>query len=119
MAIANVKDLNAASYHIAFDTSVLKLINVTQGDISGTVVPVDLWSDAPPGLLGIVQSLSGLTAANGSGYLSRLEFLVVGAAGTSSAITLEHNIDQRVLSDTRAEAIPATWTGATVTITAP
>ncbi len=82
--IADVTDLNAASYYVTFDPTVLEIVDVTDGDVAGTVVPVGPgeWSEGPPGVVSIVQTLPGLIGATGSGSLSELTFHAIGAQGS-------------------------------------
>ena len=115
--VVGVDDLNAASYFVVFDPNALEMTSVTQGTVGGTTVPVDVWTESPAGVVGIVQSLSGLSFATGDGYLARLHFQVIGAEGTASDLGFEYKTEQRVLSNTSAVAIPAQWLGGRVTIT--
>ena len=116
MEAAGLEDLNAASYHVSFDPNVLELVGVTGGDVGGVVIPVDLWNEVSPGFASVVQSLPGLQAASGSGHLARFEFFVVGVEGSASELGFGHRVEQRVLSNDLAEAIPAGWVGATVKV---
>ena len=115
--IVNVENLNAASYHVVFDPIVVQLVGVTGGIIAGTAVPVDLWNEVSPGIVSIVQSLSGLTAASGSGYLAELQFHVVGVEGTTSDFTFDYKAAERVLSNNLAESIPTEWAGTKLRVT--
>ncbi len=103
--ITMVQNLNAGNYDVLFDPAVLRLDNVADGNIGGTVVPVDIWNPFAPGAVAIVQNISGLTGVNGTGYLAQLWFSVVGSPGQSSNITLSNG----TLSDNSAQRIPAAW----------
>ncbi len=112
--IENVTDFDAANYTVTFDPSVLKLDDVTPGEINGTEIPVDTWNEYEPGKCVIVQNIPGLAGASGSGSLAVLHFHVSGKACRSSKI----NLVDGVLSDIQAEEIPAEWSGDEVKVKA-
>jgi hypothetical protein len=110
--ISEVTDFDACQYDISFDATVLRLDDVTAGEIDSTEVPVDLYNELSAGNYRVIQNISGLDGATGSGYLAVLHFHVLGAEGDSSAITLSNG----VLSDNEAGEIEATWAGDSVDI---
>jgi hypothetical protein len=110
--ISEVTDFDACQYDVSFDASVLRLDNVTSGLIGSTTIPVDIYNEISSGTYRVVQNVSGLSGATGSGYLAVLHFHVVGSGGDSSAINLSNGI----LSDITASQIPATWSGDSVTV---
>ena len=105
--IGEVTNLFAAQYVVSFDTTVLRLDNVTAGVVGGVTFPV---SEYNPDNYTVVQYLAG--GVSGSGYLAELHFHVIGTDGDSSHI----NLTQGMLANTGAQQIPATWTGTTVQI---
>ena len=117
--IANVEDLNAASYPVTFDPNVLELVGILAGNAGGVVVPISRgdWNEEPAGVVSIVQTLPGLTSASGSGYLAQLRFHVVGPEGSQSEIGFGDAADQRVLGNTQVQPIPAEWAGGVVSVT--
>ena len=117
MDVANVENLNAASYHVSFDPNVLELVSVTGGEIGGVSIPVDLWNLTSPGIAGVVQSLPSLGTASGSGYLAALQLHVIGVQGGASEIGFDYKTEERVLSNNLAEAIPTQWAGSRVQVT--
>ena len=116
LEVTYLEDLNAANYHVVFDPGVLDFLSAAPGEIGGTAVPVDLLNEVSSGIVSIVQSLPGLGSASGSGYLARLQFQVIGAGGSVSSIGFDYKSEQRVLSNTEAEAIPAQFLGTTVRV---
>jgi hypothetical protein len=116
--ISPVTDLNAGLFDVVFDSTVLAIdditpgADITDGLISGTVIPVDMTSEVAPGRVRILLDMPGLEGATGEGYLCQIRFHAIGAAGTSSDIDLENGS----LSDKYGDAIPATWVGTTVNI---
>ena len=110
--MSQVENFDACNYDVSFDSIVLRLDNVTSGDIGGTVIPVDMWSEISPGTVRIIQNVSGLSGVSGSGYLAVLHFHVIGSIGDSSNIELSNG----VLSSNLAEEILATWIGDSVDV---
>jgi antitoxin (DNA-binding transcriptional repressor) of toxin-antitoxin stability system len=110
--IGDVTDFDAASYDVTFDTSVLRLDDVTAGLVGSTTVPVDLYNEIEAGTWRVVQNVPGTEGVSGSGYLAVLHFHVIGADGDSSAISLSNG----VLSNNLAEEITATWAGDSVAV---
>ena len=108
--ISNVTDLNAAQYEISFDPSVLRLDDITSGQIGSTEIPVQ-FNEASPGTYTVLHSM-GLGTVSGSGYLSQLHFHVIGSGGQSSHIDLSSGM----LSDMEANEILAVWTGHLVNV---
>jgi PKD repeat protein len=110
--ISTVTNFDATNYDVTFNSAVLQVSNVTSGLISSTTIPVDIWSVIAPGTLRIIQNVPGLSGVSGSGYLSKIQFHVIGSAGSSSQINLANG----VLSDTSANQIQATWVNGSVQI---
>jgi hypothetical protein len=108
--ISEAKDLNAAQYDITFDTTVLRLADVTDGQIDSTDFDVFGYSETGPGTWRVVHSL-GLAEVSGSGFLSELHFQVIGSPGQTSSI----GISDGMLSGMQGE-ISATWTGYSLSI---
>ena len=117
LTIADVIDFDAAQYDITYDPSVIEVTGVTNGLIGTEAIPVVHSDYIPPGILGkirVINNVPNVPGVTGSGYLAIIHFHVVGAAGASSPISLSGGI----LGDKDAQEIPATWTGATVQVSA-
>lgn len=115
--IDSVTDFDAAQYDIAYDSAVIEVTGVTDGDISGTTIPVSAWDYIPTGVQGkirIINNVEDYPGVTGSGYLAEVHFHVIGDVGDSSDITLSDG----VLGDKDAQEIVATWTGGSVEIIA-
>jgi len=108
--ISEVVDFDGCNYDVSFDTSVLRLDNVTSGLIGSTTIPVDIANEISSGTWTIVQNVPGLDGVSGSGYLAVLHFHTIGSEDDSSTISLANGM----LSDNLAEEIPATWVGDSV-----
>ncbi|GAI53250.1 unnamed protein product, partial [marine sediment metagenome] len=52
-----------------------------KGLIGSTPVPVDMYNEISSGTYRVVQNVSGLSGATGSGYLAVLHFHVIGSEG--------------------------------------
>jgi len=113
VSINEVVDFDACNYDVSFDASVLRLDNVTSGLLDSTTIPVSIYNEISSGTYRVVQNVDGTAGVSGSGHLAVLHFHVIGAEGTSSAISLSNGM----LGNNLAQEIPATWTGDTVTVT--
>ncbi|GAJ12778.1 unnamed protein product, partial [marine sediment metagenome] len=80
--------------------------------IGSTTIPVSALNEISSGTWRIVQNVEGYAGVSGSGYLAVLHFTVIGAEGTSSAISLSNGM----LGNNLAEEITATWTGDSVSV---
>jgi parallel beta-helix repeat protein len=112
--IGEVSELNTAQYDIWFDPAVLRLDSIDFGLInSKTIVamPIEIKS----GHWRVVNYLVIMTDnVSGSGYLSVLNFHIIGDLGESSDIYFSGGILSGI-----SGPISATWTGDTVLIPPP
>ena len=72
------------------------------------------WNASVPGRLQIDSSTDGGAGVNGSGYLAKVHFHVIGAEGQKSPITLDTS--QSWLKDAAAGDISVTWGNDSVTV---
>ena len=112
--ISEVVDFDGCNYDVSFDTSVLRLDDVTSGLIGSATIPVDIANEISLGTWTIVQNVPGLDGVSGSGYLAILHFHIIGSGGDSSSISLANGM----LSDNLAQEIQATWVGDSVRVVA-
>lgn len=103
--ISHVENFDATNYDVSFDSTVLRLDNVTDGKIGGTIIPVDIYNEISPGRYRIVQNIAGLSGVTDTGYLATLHFHVIGSLGDGTYIRLFDG----VTGNNQAEEIPATW----------
>jgi hypothetical protein len=103
--ISHVENLDAVNYEVTFNDTLLRLDNVTDGKIGGTIIPVDIYNEIGPGRYRIVQNIPGLSGVTDTGYLAALHFHVKDSSGDSSYIRLLDG----VIGNNQAEEIPATW----------
>ena len=111
--ISEVTDFDACNYDVSFDTSVLRLDNVTSGLVGSTTIPVDVYNEISAGTYRVIQNVPGLAGVTGSGYLTVLHFHVLGTEGDSSAISLSNGM----IASNLAQEITATWVDGSVEVT--
>lgn len=119
--IADVIDFDAAQYDITYNPAVIRVTDVTNGDINGTVIPVnDTWGYVPAdtqGTIRILNNVKDLAGVSGSGYLAEIHFHAVGA-GTSAIDLIDLN-GKCILGDINANQIlGVTWTDGSVQVIA-
>lgn len=100
--ITDVSNLDAGQFDLSFNSSVLKVVNVEDGDIQGTGIPVQ-WNSIDAGTLRVIFNLEGVTGISGSGQLARIGFEVIGDGDSTLDISNE------LLGDTQANKINADW----------
>lgn len=120
--ISQVAYFDATNYTISFDPTVLSIAvtanmvekssDVTEGNINGVIIPVDMTNRvkngsnaADPRMITIVQNIPGVSGASGSGYLAVLRFQVIGGGGQTTNIGLLDGM----LSNTSAQKVQAVW----------
>ena len=111
--IANVENFNAGQYDVVFDDTVLRLDDVTAGEIDGTAIPVGAWNLIEAGRARVVQAAGGVVGVTGDGTLAELEFHVIGDPGDESDIDLENGL---LGDNVGVEIEVANWLGDTVTV---
>jgi len=111
--ISQVTDFDACNYDFTYDSSVLRLDNVTPGLVGETTIPVDVYNEISPGTYRVIQNVPGLSGVSGTGSLAVVHFHVIGAEGDSSDITLSNGM----IASNLAEEIGASWTGDSVEVT--
>lgn len=111
--VNHLENFDACDYEVHFNPSVLRLDNVTAGNINGISIPVDFWNQTSPGVFSIVQNVTGFTGVSGSGSLAVFHFHVIGSIGNSSSISFA-NGTIAVVVDGSAQAVSAVWVGGTV-----
>ena len=113
--IDNVTDLNSGQFDLSFDSNVVNVTEVKEGEIDGVAVPVFDWSFLDADTVRVLVKLSGVEGASGSGYLAEIAFEVKGEVGDKSTLDLSNGM----LVDTEAKEIDAEWYGDEVTVVVP
>ena len=100
--ITNVNNLDAGQFDLSFNSDVLKVVNVEDGSIEGTKIPVQ-WHSIDDGTVRVIFNLEGVTGISGSGQLARIGFEVIGD-GESNLL-----ISSGLLGNTEANQIDTNW----------
>jgi hypothetical protein len=124
--ITSVNNFFAAQYDILYDPDILRVQDVTAGDISGTMIRIEKWGYIPAntqGTLRIVNSVptsAGTSGASGEGYLVDIYFKVMGDPGDSSVISFVEGLGDPtgylMVGNSEGIEISSTWIDALVTI---
>ena len=102
LEINNVGNLDSGQFDLSFDSSVLKVVNVEDGSIEGTKIPVQ-WRLIDADTIKVIFNLEGVTGITGSGQLAKIGFEVTGHGDS----TLD--ISKGLLVDTEANEISTNW----------
>ena len=95
--VTQVTDLNTYHLDVTYDPAIIQVMGtgggpgVTGGQIVGQSIPIT-WGFNPSNVQGKISVAGNLNAqpgqgANGTGYLCRIHFVVVGSAGQTGTIT--------------------------------
>ena len=117
MDVTDVTDLDSGQFDLTFDPDVINVLDVEAGNIDDTEIPIDDWRIMDNDRIKVLFNLPGADGVSGSGYLAKINFEVIGADGTSSALDIS---DGLLVNVDDADEIPANWFGTNVTVgTAP
>ncbi|MCW3129196.1 MAG: cohesin domain-containing protein, partial [Methanophagales archaeon] len=111
IGLDNVTDLNSAQFDLSFNSSVVNVTDVREGEIDGEAVPVFNWGFVDADTVRVLASLPMGVGVNGSGYLAEVVFGVNGKSGDKSELDISG-----LLVDTEAKEIEAEWYGDEVRI---
>lgn len=100
--IDDVNNLDAGQFNLSFNPDVLKVVNVEDGSIEGTKIPVQ-WSSIDGDMVRVIFNLEGVTGISGSGQLAKIGFKVIGE-GDSNLL-----ISSGLLGNTEANQIDTDW----------
>lgn len=100
--IDDVNNLDAGQFDLLFNPDVLKVVNVEEGSIEGTKIPVQ-WRSIDGDMLRVIFNLEGVAGISGSGQLARIGFEVI-SDGESNLL-----ISSGLLGNTEANQIDTNW----------
>ena len=110
--IAQVEDLDSGQFDISFNSSVLNVADIKNGEIGGTEVPVEYNHFMDGDTIRLLFNLPGISGASGSGTLATIVFEAVGNDGDTSFL----NLSDGMLVDKEAVMIDADWIDGMVSI---
>ena len=120
--VYNVIDLDSGQFDLSFNSSVVNVTDVYDGNMGGTTVPIDAWNFTDADTIRVLFNLPGVDGISGSGQITTISFEMTGAVGDTSALDIA---DGRLLVDTESDKISALWfdseivIGVPVTVNAP
>ncbi|MFA5367494.1 MAG: cohesin domain-containing protein [Dehalococcoidia bacterium] len=126
VSITSVDNFYGAQYDISYDPSVIRVQDVTAGDISGNTIRIEKWSFIPAntqGTLRIINSLPtamGTSGVSGEGYLADIYFRIYGNPGDFTTISFVEGLGDPVgylmVGNNEGLEISSTWIDAAVII---
>ncbi|MHC1574964.1 MAG: cohesin domain-containing protein [Candidatus Methanogasteraceae archaeon] len=104
--IENAVDLDSGQFDLSFDPDAVNVTGVDDGNIGGTVVPVDNWALMGENTIRVIVNRPGIDGVSGSGSLATIRFETI----VPGDCTME--LSGGLLVDTMAEVISASWNDA-------
>nr|QNO57424.1 hypothetical protein FKKJMMIK_00022 [Methanosarcinales archaeon ANME-1 ERB7] len=111
--VDDVTDLNSAQFDLSFDSSVIKVSDVNEGEIDGEDVPIFDWRFVDTDTVMVIIMLPIGESLSGSGYLTEIEFKVKGKEGKETELSLSN---EELVNATTGGIILSNWHGAEVKI---
>jgi hypothetical protein len=111
LRIGNVTDLNSGQFDLSFNSSIVNVTDVKDGEIEGKAVPIFIWNFVDADTVRVLVSMPMEVGVSGSGYLAEVVFGVKGKSGDKSKLDISG-----LLVDTEANEIDTDWYGDEVTI---
>jgi len=77
LEVDDLVDLDSFQVDIVYDPDKLAIVDVTNGEIGSTPIPIDMWGFIPPRIQGrarILGNIAGVPGVSGSGYLAEIHF---------------------------------------------
>ena len=112
--VDSVTEFSYAQFDLSFDSAVVEVSAVEDGEINGETVPIYMWRRNPhdANTVGVRIMMPIGESVSGTGYLAKIEFNVEGEEGEKS----ELKISNEELGNTSGKEIPAIWYGAEIRI---
>lgn len=116
-------DLDSGQFDLSFDSDVVNVNDVHDGEIDGTTIPVDMWRLMEEGRIRVLFNREGVGAVIGSGYVAKIVFEVVGTDGDTSDLEISDGDlfsctphYSPIYSNSETGEINADWSGDVVTV---
>ena len=87
--VEDIDDLNSAKFDLSFDSSVVNVTNVSDGNVDGTTIPAQMWI-AEAGIINVIVDIPGIDGVSGSGSLATVSFEVVGGKRDESVLEISN-----------------------------
>ena len=113
--IYNAVDLDSGQFDLSFDSSVVNVIGVYDGNIDGTTVPIDSWNFTDTDTIRVLFNLPGVDDLSGSGRIATISFEITGVVKDTSVL----DISDGLLVDSKSNETSALWNGCDVSIGVP
>jgi hypothetical protein len=110
--VSEIAALDAGQFDVSFDESLLRLEDVTAGQVGTTRIPVDLWSRVGTGTYRVIVNVPGVAGVTGQGSLAVLHFQAASSAGGSLTLTPSNGF----LNSNLGVEIAATWAGDSISV---
>ena len=117
--VSRVEDLNSGMFDLSFDPCIVKVKEVTSGNISDIEIPITKWDFMDSGTIKVMFELPEDTTVSGSGYLAMITFEARGKQGDKSELRINNGeLIKFVFSEFRAEPeeILANWHDAEIRV---
>jgi hypothetical protein len=108
---SSITGFNSGQFDLTFDSDVVNVTDVKDGEIKGEVVPIFMWNFVDANTVKVLVNMPMDVGVNGSGYLAEVVFEVKGKSGDKSNLNISG-----LLVDREAKKIDADWFGSEVTI---
>ena len=112
--IHNVVDLDSGQFDLSFNSSVVNVTAVCDGNIDGTTVPISDWRFMDADTIRVLFDRPSDNTVTGAGSLATINFEITGSVGDTSVLDISNG--ELFDLDTYSDGIPATWTDCEVTV---
>nr|QNO52716.1 hypothetical protein JLLPAJDC_00027 [Methanosarcinales archaeon ANME-1 ERB6] len=103
--VVNLTDFNSAEFDLSFNSSVVNVTGVADGNLNGARIPVSMWNPVGADTVRVLVSVPIGQGVSGSGYIAKVSCEVVGKAGDRSEV----DISGGLLVNKEAVEILALW----------
>ena len=112
--IGNVTNLDSGQFDLSFNSSVVNVTDVSDGEVDGTAVPISDWQFMDADTIRVLFDRPEADTVSGSGSLATIDFEIIGSVGDNSVLDISNG--ELFDLDTCSGGIPATWTDCEVTV---
>ena len=110
--VDRIMDFNSGQFDLSFNSRVVNVTDVKDGEINGEAVPIFMWGFVDTETVRVLVSMPMGVYVSGSGCLAEVEFETKGRSGDKSNL----DISSGLLVDIEAKEIEAVWYGGEIRI---